>query len=312
MQSVTTTITAILELFIILFIGVIGLKKGIFNEAGNKKLSDLALYIVSPAIIFVSFQTEYSHDKLLALLSSFELSLISIIGAVLFSLIVIRKNAKSKDYIVERMALMYTNCGFVGIPLLQILLGSEGVFLVTGYIAVFHLVCWTYGISMLQKTSQKSDYLKVFKNPNMIAIIVGFTTYIFQIKLPPLLAVPVTQISAMNTPLSMLVVGASLGCSKLGEIFLNKRIYYITFLHNILYPILFLCIGHYILKPLGLYNPISWMTIVIATACPVGSTSTMFALNFSRNHKYSSAILGFSTFTSAISIPFILFIDTVL
>ena len=71
-----------------------------------------------------------------------------LLSAIAFFLIwcickwVVRK--LDKDYaVVELVALMYSNCGFIGIPMAQGIFGAEGVFYMTAYVdnsTIFYVV----------------------------------------------------------------------------------------------------------------------------------------------------------------------------
>ena len=57
------------------------------------------------------------------------------------------------------------------------------------------------------------------------------------IRLPQIFMTPLNMIASMVTPLTMLVIGATLSKCKMSELFLRARVYYIVILHNIFVPI---------------------------------------------------------------------------
>lgn len=82
-----------------------------------------------------------------------------LLSAIAFFLIwcickwVVRK--LDKDYaVVELVALMYSNCGFIGIPMAQGIFGAEGVFYMTAYVAMANFLLWSHGVIVM---SGKSD-----------------------------------------------------------------------------------------------------------------------------------------------------------
>ena len=60
----------ILELFLIVLIGMIVVKKGILKSEDGKVLSLISLYIVTPCTIFNAFQIEFTPDKFKGLILS--------------------------------------------------------------------------------------------------------------------------------------------------------------------------------------------------------------------------------------------------
>ncbi|MFA6865624.1 MAG: AEC family transporter, partial [Sphaerochaetaceae bacterium] len=118
MDIVSNTAISIFGMFLIMMVGLGAAKKGIFSEEGNKRINALLLDVVSPILIFTSYQTELSQDKLRNLLWVIIFSFVLMSIAIVVSKIAVRAKGDEKVYNVERMALMYTNCGNIGIPLM--------------------------------------------------------------------------------------------------------------------------------------------------------------------------------------------------
>lgn len=304
MEIATKTSLQIIQMLVILFIGAYAYKKEIISDSGLKTLTNVLLEIVSPLLIFTSYQRDYNPEQVKGLVVTFCLSIFSIIVAIIVSLIVIKKSDK-RDYLVERMAIMYTNCGFIGLPLMSALYGSIGVFYCTGFITAFNLICWSYGISMLVKLPIKEKLIKIFSGRNMIAIFLGLFCYFFSIRLPNTLLIPMTSIGSMNATLALLIVGATIMMNPIKSMFSNSRGYYILIIHNVLIPLLII----FLLIKVNTTDMIKNI-ILIAMACPVGATTTTFSLKFNRDEKYASSLLGLSTLVCVITIPVLLYINT--
>ncbi|MBF4695796.1 AEC family transporter [Fusibacter ferrireducens] len=289
--------TMIFKMFIMMSVGMIGSVTKLITEEGNKAMTDVLLFIVTPILILVSYQVDFSKDKLQGLLLAIGLSFLShIIAMVIASIGVKKKN--NTDYQVERMGTIYSNCGFMGIPLLYALFGAEGVFYVTAYLTVFNLFVWSHAVILMTGKVDKKGILSVFKSPNIIAIIIGLILFVTGIRVPELILDPLKTITLVNTPLAMLVIGATLIQSNLLKMITKSRLYYITFLRLVVVP-LFLIIAFKILGLTGMVPTI----ILIATACPVASTGTMFALRFDKNSNYAAGLLSISTLMSIMTIP---------
>ena len=309
LDIITNTAISIFGMFLIMMIGLGAAKKGIFSEDGNKRINALLLDVVSPILIFTSYQTELSQDKLRNLLWVIIFSFVLMCIAIIVSKIAVKAKGDEKVYNVERMALMYTNCGNIGIPLMLALFGTEGVFLCAGYITTFNIICWSYGVAMLKGSINKKDILNIFKGPNMIAIIVGMFAYVTDIRLPGIIMTPLTMIANMVTPLTMLVIGATLAGNTMKDLFKNKRVYYIVAIHNFIIPIFAILLYHLVIKNFITVVPIVWLISLIAISCPVGATAPMFAIRFGKDGYYASTLLSVSTIFSLISIPLILVIN---
>jgi predicted permease len=297
-------------MFVIMIIGLIAAKKGIFSSEGNKTLNSLLLDIVSPILIFTSYQTEFSPEKLENLLGVIILSLILLILAIVLSKVFIRAKGDDKVYLVERMSIMYTNCGYIGIPLMLALFGSEGVFLCTGVITALNIILWSYGVMMLKGSLDRTDILNIFRGPNMIAIIVGLICYVTNIRIPQIILNPLSMIAGIVTPLTMLIIGATLSKCKIKELFFSARVYYIVFLHNIVVPLISLLLYVFVLKRFFVVEPIVWLVTFIGMSCPVGASSPMFALKFDKDERYASTLLSVSTIFCILTIPIVVSINS--
>ena len=104
--------------------------RALVSAEGSRCISNLLLNIVNPCLILTVYQTEYDADLVFGLLVSFAAALLSHIIAILISTVLIHRGS-SQDFGLERYASVYSNCGFIGIPLIGSVLGDTGVFYLT-------------------------------------------------------------------------------------------------------------------------------------------------------------------------------------
>ncbi len=286
-------------MFIILISGAIAYKTNIVTKEGNSTLSDLLLLIVNPIVIFMSFQMDHTPELFTRLWISMGFALICHAVAILISYIAI--SSKSENFDIERVSAIYSNCGFIGIPIINALFGQEGVFYLASYIAVFNILLWTQGyILMTGKTSLK-HILKGICSPCVIAAVLGIICFSFKIKLFALADEAFTHIANMNTPLAMIVAGVTIAQSDILNAIKDIRLYYICFLKLLVIPI-----AAALILRLFRADEVLTMTSVIEIACPVGASCTMFAIRYNKNAVYASELYTVSTILSAISLPFVI------
>ena len=106
------------------------------------------------------------------------------------------------------------------------------------------------------------------------------------------------MIASMNTPLGMIVAGANLAQGNILKSLKNKRLYYLSFIKLIVYPLA----GIIILWLLPLEFEVAF-TVFIALACPAGASVVMFAQRYDRDAYYGSEIFVITTLLSAITLP---------
>ena len=75
-EYVSVISNQVLLMFILVIIGVIGYKTKVITKEGSKHLSDLLILIVSPVVIFVSYQLDFDAQMLAGLAAAFGLSLL--------------------------------------------------------------------------------------------------------------------------------------------------------------------------------------------------------------------------------------------
>lgn len=299
MELAVITAQKISVMFVMALIGMVCYRVKLIDKHTNEKLSDILLLLVSPLLIFTSYQQEFDPEKLNGLLTAFVMAAASHAIAIVMASFAVRRGRK--DYQVERMGVIYSNCGFMGIPLVNALFGAEGVFYVTAYITVFNILIWTHGVILMTGKRDTKSLLAALKSPCIIAIILGIVCYLCRIRFPALILEPIEAIADMNTPLAMLVAGISIAGSDIRSLLKKKRIYYLCAVRLLVIPVVVLAV----LKALHLSDMVTTVT-VLATACPTGTTGTLFALRFHGNSGYASEIFGLATAFSIVTIPFIM------
>lgn len=287
----------IVKMFLIMILGYICYRVKLIDHQGNKALSNLLLIVINPFLIINAFQIEYNTALMHGFLLSFLLAMLThLVGIVIARIFIPEKS--SRDYNIERFSCIYSNCGFMGIPLISSILGSEGVLYITAYMVAFNFLCWTQGLVLMTGNTSWKQIKKGLTSPVMFGILLGLILFAAQIKLPSVLSDTIEYISAMNTPIGMLVAGISLAETNLWEALKNKRLYLVTAIKLLLIPLIMaLCFSF---LP---WNKNVLCTILVAAACPAATTGTIFALRYDANYKYASEIFAFSTLVSLITIP---------
>ena len=289
----------ILKMFLLMMVGYISYRTKLIDTQGNKALSNLLLIIINPCVIISSFQIEYTDALLHGLLFSFLLALLThIVGIVVSHFLFPSKN--NPDYNVEQFSCIYSNCGFMGIPLINGILGSEGVLYVTAYVVTFNILCWTQGLVLMTGNTSWKQIKKGLTSPVMFGILLGLVLFLTRIRIPSVLLDTIDYVAAMNTPVGMMVAGIALAETNLWEAVKNKRIYLITAVKLLVIPAIMTAILAFL--PV---NSTVLCTMLVAAACPTATTCTIFALRYDANYSYASEIFAISTLISLITIPVI-------
>lgn len=200
MDLAVITAQQVAELFILIGLGALGAKTGLLRPEGKQTLSNLLVNLVVPAMIINSYRMEFSAEILHNLMAAFALSTLSILLGLIITLLFTARSRDSRTPIF-RFACVFSNAGYMGLPLISALFGSEGLLYASAFFTMFNLLLWTVGYSMV---SGSSDPKKVAQSllhcPAIYAIVVGLAIYLLQIPLPDLIVQPMELLGNMNTP----------------------------------------------------------------------------------------------------------------
>lgn len=289
-------------MLILLTVGFFLRKKNFLSDETTKQLSNIIVTIINPILIFNSYQTEFNEKLIKGLGEAAVLALLSHIVFIITAKIFVRKT--HGNFEIERFSLIYTNCGFMGIPLVEAAFGSEGVFYLTAYITAFNLFIWTHGAALMsgEKPSAKG-LMKIVLSPAIVAIVLGLVTFFTGIRLPDIIQQPLDYLGSMNTPLAMIVSGSTIAKAGLKAAFTNKRVYLYQAIRLLVLPAVL--VGLFIPALFAGVQPMVISVIVIASSAPTASLTIMFAHKYERNAEYASSCFALSTIFSMATMPFI-------
>lgn len=293
-------IQKIAELFLILFTTALLVKLGVLKSGDSKAVSQVSLYFVTPCVIFNSFRKELTPQVQQGLV-------LAVCLAVLFQSIfmllafILKHVWKASE--VERASIMFTNAGNLIIPIVSYVLGPEWVIYVSGYILVFNVLCWTYGLRMFDGGS-KLDLKRVLLNPNILAVLAGLAMLVSGIRITGPIGIAFDDVSATIGPISMIITGLIVGSMSLKEMLANKRVWGVIFFRMIVGSgcavLAAWLLGAAHMVPSG--EQIVMISLLSAVA-PSASNINQLAILYNKDAKYASAINVLTTVTCIVTVP---------
>jgi predicted permease len=305
-------------LFIIIALGFICQRIKLLTEEANKCMADIVMYFVTPCVIINAFSsTSYAKEELLDILKN--IGIVALIAAVahiamILAVTLIFRFKDNDKRRLMRFAAVFSNAGFIALPLAQALIDTpvsrEGSLYAAVYLAVFNIALWTWGYADMSGDGGKMNAKKILLNPGIIGVAVGlfiFTSPLYMsfgdtagIRLPSLISDALGAMSALNLPLPMLMVGYYLGKADLIAALKDGWSYSCIALRLIAFPMITLA-ALYLLGVRGNVLTVS----VIGASAPVGATATIFSAKFGRNTELSVRLVSLSTILSMITMPVI-------
>ncbi len=297
LENIFTVGEQVVVLFILIGVGALSKKTKILNDAAIKGITEFVLYVVTPCVIIKSYQREFDTTMITGLAITFAAAVAShIINIIMARLLVHDSDARRQN--VLRFGAVFSNCGYMSLPLQQALLGDDGVFYGATFIAVFNIVLWTYGVFAMSGDKKNVSPKKVILNPGVLGTIVGIVLFLCSVRLPQVLYSPIEYLAALNTPLPMVVVGYRLAGAKLK---LSGKGTYMGMLYRLILSPLIMLGGLYLCGVRG----VMMTSCVIAASAPCAAATTMFAEKFGGDTELSAAYVSITTILSVVTMPII-------
>lgn len=290
----------IILMFLLMGVGLLTNKLGFMHGQTATDLTNILLYIVSPCLIVNAFEQRFSTNRL----QSLGLVLLGILLTyglmVLITNLAFKRVADPNLQRIMRFGAVYSNAGFMGVPLASALFGNTGVFFAVASLAAFNIFCWTHGIALFTPRKQGTpiNWRQILLNPNIVAIVVGLAIFVSGVHLPNLLNHTIIYVSSINTPLSMIVIGNSLAAVKFNRQAFNSRLWWPLLCRNLLFPV----IDIVILRAFGI-SGIPLYTTVLMAACPVAGNVVLFTLKAHGDTSPAVTLMSISTIFSVATIP---------
>lgn len=302
-----TVLKQVIILFIILLTGVVAGKYKIIDSTGSKKLSEVLLYITSPMMVLNSFFIEFSKERLINVLWIVGTGMGMFAVSILLSKVIYWK-FDEKVVPVLRFTAIFSNCGFMGLPLIYAVFGSEGVFYGSFYIVTFQAVLWSYGYMMFGGKESKVQIIKrLLVHPTFIALYLGLIVFLFSIPIPGTIKGAIKAVGDMTMPLSMLIIGGVISTAKLITVFSDWRVYLSSFIRLIVMPLLYFALAFLIGVP-----ELPAGVLVAALAMPAAANTTIFAELFDKDAVFGSKCVTVSTLLSIITAPIVISVVSIL
>ncbi len=290
-------LTQVIILFILILIGFLLAKTKVLNDKSVSGMTDLVLILVTPCVIVKSFFREFNKSDLKDLLISFLLGVILHTAFILLSTLFLKDKNKNRQVVLQYAA-VFSNCGFMAIPLQQALLGDNGVFLGSSFVAIFNAFVWSWGLRVMSGDKKSLKPLKIITRPAILALIIGLIVFLLSIPVPKIVAEPVGMLAALNTPLPMIIIGFHLASSNVLKGVADIKCILTILLRLVVYPAAAI-VGMWLC---GIKGDML-ISQAICCAAPVAAVTTMFSAKYNRNTELSVNLVSLSTLLSLITMP---------
>ena len=288
-----------IPLCICMAFGYIARKLKILDDKLSSGLSTLLLQMILPCLVFASMQREFSaelfEDGMLLLLVSFLLHGVGYVFAVVLCRLV---RVPKKQRPVWYFMMIFPNVAYMGLPVLEAVLGSESLFFGAMNNISFNTVLFSFGSGIISGKREKPR-LRQFVNPTLIATALGFLCFVASVRIYSPLMDGLKLIGGMTTPVSMIIIGGLLAKGGFIGIFKDYRLLAASAARLLVFPV----IVFFVLRIF--MNPEQTAVLTLLMAMPAAAVTAIFAERYDGDTQTASVMVFVTTLLCVLTLPLI-------
>lgn len=298
-MQMSALLTKMALFVIVILIGMVGARKQILTKDFNRGLSWLIVNIFIVAAIINSVVSMNASELtmgelgMILLISSVTYVVLYLLGALTVRLLRVDEGKAPQ---LELLMSAINNL-FVTLPVVETVYGSKGAFIIALGCIPFNLLLFTYGIARLRGKGGKFHLRDILSTP-LIATLAAVILFALRIPVPTPVRSILSSLAAATVPMSMLLVGSSLGNVDLRKALRDRSMLLLTAERFILAPLVV-----FLLMKLICSDEVLAGAMVLTAATPSAILVTALSLQAGRSGEYSSEGITVTTLLSMITIP---------
>ncbi|MBO5231330.1 MAG: AEC family transporter [Clostridia bacterium] len=317
MVKVSLLFISVFTLFCYMIPGYILRKTKLADDGFAKGLSIFTLYVAQVAMILHGFMVEFNLKVLKGIGLIF---LFGLIAHIVFYIVAKNLFKKAPDRLrkVLRFGVIFSNAGYMGIPIISDVFGSEYVIYATVYIVWFNVFAYSLGRLIYTGDKKYISVKKIFINPAVVPIAIGLVIFLtgggswiqqtlnngegFIAEGVTLFYSIITTLKNMVAPASMMVIGAKLADINFKGIFKDKYLYPFIILRLFILPAIVWAIMRVCLA-FGFIDNTSMSIVLILSSTPAAALTTIFAELYDCDAVYAGKLVAITTLLSVVTMP---------
>lgn len=300
-MNLSTVFAKMAMLVLIMLLGYLCARIGITGPEFNQRVTPLMVKVLLPATILNSVLSvpDFSGRELLdyILVMTVMVALQMLPAWFLPRLM----RTRSEDVGATRLVTAFGNVGFVGLPVVAAIFGDEMVFFASLCNIPFNLALYSCSAAQLSPDGGRVRWQDVLNAP-VIATLLSVVLLLSRVHVPGVLADTISSVSGVTIPLSMLVIGTSLGGISVRSVLTDWRVYVVSAVRLLVCPLL----TWLVLRPFAA-GALLGIPVLLA-ACPSAMVVTALCLQYERSDAFASKCIFLSTVLSAVTIPLLIWL----
>ncbi|MDC3128657.1 AEC family transporter [Paracoccaceae bacterium] len=290
--------------FLIVAIGYFSGKYKFLGKRGTDAITKFVFYFALSAMLFrFSSQLEISEIFDLKFVGCYVVA-----TSILYLVVIVVSyfsGTKFETAVFDAQIATVGNTGFLGIPLLATLVGSQSVGYVMMILATDFAIFGTLIVVLIMVSRDQSWGIRLlrpiakglFQNPMIVSFSLGIFWGYSDYQTPKFFSEFLVILGQAATPGALFAIGASLSFRKIDD---PKSAFWLSFLKLVAHPFLVGIMALYLFY----IEPYAAAVMVITAALPVAGNTFMLAQHYKIDPERISAAILLSTLFSALTVTY--------
>lgn len=302
-MDITALVNKMVVFLVLMIVGYLGARRGMLNREFTRAASALVLNVFMSCAIINSVLTVDMELSLAELGQTFLVICLSQLICYIVAALGVWPTRLGPDQkpVFELLAAV-TNSMFIALPVVDSLFGAQAVFYVSLSCLPFNLLLYTYGIWRMMSGKGKLRVKDMFTVP-MIATILSLLIFLLKLPVPQMLRGLIASTAGASMPMSMIVIGATLGPVSLLDAFRKPSLYAVSALRLLVAPLITWLVCRMLTA-----DPVLLMTCVIISGSPSGVLVTVLCVQYGKDAVYSAEGTLQNTALSLLTIPLLVWL----
>lgn len=239
-MTIFTVFFQMLAILVMIGAGYLMTRFKMMDGHTNSQMSNMIVNVFNPCLILAGAANSVGQISLELMgttaFAAAGMFVIFIIAGMILSPFFDRER---EQRMLFQLMFVFSNLGFIGIPVVSSILGPEYVVYVTEFMLIYTLVFYTYGVALMDGKFSLSS-LKAMINPGTVFGLAAIVVIICGIRLPGFIKTSITYLGNVTSPMALVAVGFTLAHSDLKKIFCQLRLYLFSLIKLLILPLLML------------------------------------------------------------------------
>ncbi len=308
-MNMFVVIQQMLVLLVMMLIGYIVFRIKWLDANACGKMSKIVVNVLNPCLMINGVLGKAVNLKGDMLFQTLVLVVVYYGALILLSIPVASiLRVKKKHYNLYRLMLIFSNVGFMGIPVVTSIYGKEAMLLIAFYNLGYNLLLYTYGIYLASTGGEPGEKAETAKdagwkkllNLGVASCLISIIIFLSGVTMPDSVCTFFDYVGNAAVPLSMILIGASVAQGGKKEFFLDRKMYVFMAVKMLAIPVAAALLMRLLPWPAMVEG-----VFILMLAMPVGSIVVMLAAESGADEIECTKGSILTTLLSVLTIPIV-------